>query len=61
MKKISLEEIFLVSLGSNERLKWLLKGNINLVQYLDTKFKKYMVLADTLLAFMPKEKVREMI
>lgn len=61
MKKISLEEIFLLALGSDEKLKWFLKGNINLVHYIDAKFRKYMALTDMTLALIPREKVRELV
>ena len=59
MKKISLEDIFIVSLGKAEKLKWLLHWDIDLVRYLDTKFVKYMALADMTLAIIPKEEIRK--
>lgn len=60
-KKISLENIFVMALGPEERLKWLLQHNINLVKYLDAKFVRHMVLADITLAMIPKEKIQELV
>jgi len=59
MKKISLEDIFIVSLGKAERLKWMLHWDIDLVKYIDSKFRKYMALADMTLALIPKEEIRK--
>jgi len=60
-KKISLENIFLMALGSEERLKWLLQHNIDLVKYLDAKFIRQMTLADIILAMIPKDKIQELV
>ena len=59
-REFSLEDIFVVSLGSAEKLKWFLQWNIDLVGYLDTKFVKYMALADIALAAIPKVRIRQM-
>lgn len=60
-KKISLENIFVMALGSEERLKWLLQHNINLVKYLDARFIRQMTLADITLAMIPREKIQELV
>lgn len=59
MRKISLEDIFITALGKAETLKWFLHWNIDLVRYLDSKFRKYMALTDMTLALIPKEEIRK--
>lgn len=60
-KKFDIEQIFLAALGSNQRLKWYLQYDINVVNYLDSKFPKYMAVTDITVALIPKTKIREMI
>lgn len=60
-KKFSLEQIFLSALHSNQKLKWYLQYDINIVNYLDAKWKKFMALADMTLAMIPKNKIREVV
>lgn len=60
-KKISLEDIFLASLSSNQKLRWYLQYDINVVNYLDAKFPKYMFLASTMITLTPKSKIKELV
>jgi len=59
MSKINLESIFLASLGSNQKLKWFLQNNVNLVQYLDSMHAKSMAIADLILLTIPKDKIKK--
>ena len=60
-KKINLEEIFVSALGSEQKLEWYLKYEINVVSYLDAKRKYLMAFLDITMALIPKEKKQEMI
>jgi len=60
-KKINVEQLFLAALGSKEKLKWYLKNDINLVEYLDVYFPKYLAATDLFLAFIPKKQIKEML
>lgn len=55
-KKIDIEAIFLSSLGSVDKLKWYLKENINVVNYLYSVRPGPMAVIDLTLAFIPKSK-----
>lgn len=61
IKKINIEDIFLSTLGSNQKLKWYLQYDINLVNYLEQAWTKYIAAIDIMFAFIPKSKRREMI
>jgi len=58
-KKMNFENIFLSAIGSNQRLKWFLHHNINLVQYLDSVHTKSMAIADLILLTIPKKVVKK--
>ena len=57
MSKIKLEEFFISSIGSGEKLKWELDNDVNLLQYAD---KTTIIAADIILALIPKRKKEEM-
>lgn len=59
-QKNKFEQIFLLALGSNERLKWFLQHDVNLVNYLDTYHPKYMDGLDFFTALISKTKIQEM-
>jgi len=61
MKKINIEDIFLSTLKSNERLKWFLQHDINLVNYIENKWPQWMTFIDITIALIPKTKRREII
>ncbi len=56
MKKLNLEEIFVSSLGSKEKLEWYLQYRIDVVNYMDIKHPKFMAVMDITVAFIPKSK-----
>jgi hypothetical protein len=58
---INLEEFFLSTLRSNEKLEWYLKHNVNVVNYIDAKWPEYMAIADLTLALIPKDKIKRML
>lgn len=58
---IKFEQIFLAGLHSNQKLKWYLQYDINLVNYLDSAWPKYMAATDLLVALIPKHKVKEIL
>lgn len=60
-KKISIEQIFLSALGSNQRLKWYLHHNINLVKYLETVWPQWLAFVDITFAFIPKKDKKKFI
>ncbi len=60
-KKIDIEQIFLSALHSDTKLRWFLQYQINLINYLDAKWPKYMALTDLTIALIPKNKVKEVI
>ncbi len=60
-KKINLEESFVSTLGSEQKLKWYLQYDINVVNYLDQNKSNYMAFFDMMLAFIPKKRKLEMI
>ena len=57
MSKIRLEEFFISSIGSGEKLKWELDNDVNLLQHAD---KTTIIAADIILALIPKRKKEEM-
>lgn len=57
--KVNVEQIFLSALGSNEKLKWYLQHNINVVEYLNNS-SNYLTITDLILAFVPKSKKTKM-
>ena len=61
MSKINVEEIFLSTLGSPEKLEWYLKNNVDLVKYVEVQWSKSLIIADMVIAMIPKEKRKEMV
>ena len=61
MKKISLEDIFLACLGSQKKLKWYLENQINLVNYVEKAWPKYVFIADMIIMTVPKTKRQKII
>jgi len=61
MKEKELENIFLACLKSNQRLKWFLANNIDLINYLYSAHPRYMAITDLTLAAIPKKKRREIV
>ncbi len=64
MSKIKFEDFFLIALGDGKddcMLKWYLETKIDLVYYLDSTHSQIMNVADFILAFISKEKRKEMI
>lgn len=58
MSKIDFDAVFLSFLKSGEKLKWELDNNVNLMEYAD---RKVLLIADLLLALIPKSKKQEII
>jgi hypothetical protein len=56
-----LEKLFISALGSNEILRWYLKYEINLVDYLDKEKKGTMMILDLVTVLIPRETKLEMI
>lgn len=62
--KVKFENFFLIALGDGKNdsmLKWYLETKIDLVYYLDSTQSQIMNVADFILAFIPKDKRREMV
>jgi len=55
MKKIDIESIFLSSLGSVEKLKWYLRENLNVINYIPS------IWLDLTIAAIPKFKRKEIL
>lgn len=58
---MKLEELFVSSLGSNQRLKWYLQHDINLVNYLEQTQPQWLAFLDFTFAFIPKKEKIKMI
>ena len=56
---MKVEDLFLSALHSNEKLKWYLENNTNLVNYLDNTWPKFMFLATTTITLIPKSKIKQ--
>jgi len=61
MGKINVEELFLSTLGSPEKLDWYLRQNVDLVKYIEIQWPKSLLIADLTSALIPKEKRKEII
>jgi len=61
MGKINVEELFLSTLGSAEKLNFYLEKNVDIVKYVEIQWPKSLALADLALALIPKEKRKEMV
>lgn len=60
-KKINIEQLFLSSLGSVDKLRWYLSNQIDVVKYIYQTSPGYMALVDTAFLFIPKPKRKEML
>ena len=61
MGKINVEKLFLSALGSKKKLKWYLKKNVHLLEYIEIQWPKSLILVDVAIALIPKEKRKEMV
>ena len=58
---MKIEELFVSSLGSKQRLKWYLQHNVNLVKYLEQTQPQLLAFIDFTFAFIPKKEKIKMI
>ena len=55
---MKIEELFVSSLGSKQKLKWFLDNDINLIVYLNARWSQIMILATTTINLIPKSKLK---
>ena len=55
---MKIEELFVSSLGSKQKLKWFLDNDINLIVYLNARWSQMMILATTTINLIPKSKLK---
>ncbi len=60
-RKFDLEQIFVSSLGSVNRLSWYMKHEINVVNYLDQTKTSFMAFLDITMALIPRRKKLELV
>ena len=55
---MKIEELFVSSIGSKQKLKWFLDNDINLIVYLNARWSQIMILATTTINLIPKSKLK---
>jgi len=55
---MKIEELFVSSLGSKQKLKWFLDNDINLIVYLNARWSQIMTIVTTTINLIPKNKMK---